>query len=93
MPELDTPDLAFSLDVRSLRTWIVIEEGDPVLHLSDDDQHVVVEPGAGGSADDALDGARRLADLAQQYLGLLERRPREWWTPPEIVTAEQLTKP
>jgi hypothetical protein len=36
---------------------------------------------------------RRLADIAQQYLGLLERRrPVDWWTAPEIVNRNDLVQ-
>src|SRR5690348_17677492 len=90
----EVPEVTLSLDARSLKSWIDVDEGDVILHLVGDDEHVIIEPGAGGSMDDAVDAVRRLADIAQQYLGLLERRrPLDWWTAPEVVDRSDLVQP
>jgi hypothetical protein len=74
-PDLDDiPDLAFSLDLRSIRASMEVEDGDLVLHLHDGHQHIVIETGAGGSYATAATGAEHLADLALQFAGLVKVR-------------------
>lgn len=83
----DAPELAFSLDLRTLRSWTEMEDGQPVLHLSDGAQHVAVESIAGESREEALTNARRLSDMAIVLFSLLEQSgPVDWWTPPEVVS-------
>lgn len=70
----DDEDLSFSLDLRSLSVRLSVDEGDPVLVLSDGAQTVAVEPGAGGRYEDAIAGAERLAERAAQLAGVLKVR-------------------
>lgn len=89
----DIPELAFSLDVRGLKAWLEDEGGQPTLHIADDSQHVVIENIAGGSAGDALDGARELTEAARQFAAAIDMASEPaWWTAPEVTMPEQLTR-
>src|SRR4051812_5438724 len=69
-PVAPQPDL--DLDVRTLRSWIAVDEdGDPVLVLKDDDVTVVVDFGFGGEWDLAIRAAESLGDSALAYAAKL----------------------
>ncbi|MET7425418.1 hypothetical protein [Dactylosporangium sp. NPDC005555] len=70
MPVAPQPDL--DLDVRTLRSWLAVDEdGDPVLVLKDDDVTVVVDFGFGGEWDLAIRAAEGLGDTALAYAARL----------------------
>jgi hypothetical protein len=72
--DADLPDAALSLDTRGLKVFITLEDDDLVLVVSDGEQAMTFEPGAGGSAEDAIRGAEHLADMAIQYAALMKVR-------------------
>ena len=76
-PVAPQPDL--DLDVRTLRSWLAVDDdGDPVLVLKDDDVTVVVDFGPGGEWDHAIRAAERFGDAALAYAAQLR----------EVMTAQ-----
>lgn len=94
--DADLPEASLSLDTRGLKVFITLEDDDLVLVVSDGEQAMTFEQGAGGSADDAIRGAEHLADMAIQYASLMKIRAGsrvpltrlnppaevEWWIEP-----------
>jgi hypothetical protein len=74
IPEDPPEDLGVSLDVRGLRPYVVERDGDLVLAVTDGDVEVEISPGAGGSHEQAMLGAERLATAAHEYADALRRR-------------------
>ena len=68
----DIPELEFSLDVRSLKTWLEEEDGRPVLHLADDWQHITVEWVDDDNEDDAITGARTFAETVRLFAAAVD---------------------
>ncbi|MDG6109647.1 hypothetical protein Daura_48720 [Dactylosporangium aurantiacum] len=70
VPVAPQPDL--DLDVRTLRSWLAVDDdGDPVLVLKDDDMTVVIDFGLGGRWDTAIRAAEHLSDSALAYASKL----------------------
>lgn len=101
------PEVVAELEARRLLVTIEDRDEVKVLVITCDEQQVEIssEP---GTLRRAAGGFEELATVAQQVADLLWARaearepaeePREWWTPPEIVspddlvTPEQLVKP
>ncbi|MET7426247.1 hypothetical protein [Dactylosporangium sp. NPDC005555] len=77
-PVAPQPDL--DLDIRTLRSWLAVDDdGDPVLVVKDDDVTVVVDYGLGGSWDTAIRAAERLSDTSLAYAARLR----------EVMAAQQ----
>jgi hypothetical protein len=70
----DAPDMAVELDARGMKAYLTVEDGDLVLVVHDGQVGVTFEPGAGGSAEDAIRGAEHLAEMARHYAELLKVR-------------------
>jgi hypothetical protein len=60
-----------SLDLRGLRTRIVVDEGDLVLEVDDGDVQIQFEAGLSGTWEQAILGAERLASVAQEFADAL----------------------
>lgn len=63
-----------SLDVRGLRARVEYLDGDPVLLVDDGDVEIEFSSGMGGTWDQAITGAERLAATAAAYAVELRRR-------------------
>jgi len=61
-----------SIDLRGLRTRIVVDEGDLVLEVDDGDVQVQFETGQGGTWEQAILGAERLSSVAREYADALK---------------------
>jgi hypothetical protein len=66
-----------SLDLRTLRAQIVVDEGDLVLEVDDGDVQVQFEIGQGGTWEQAILGAERLASVASEFAGTLLAQGRQ----------------
>ena len=64
------------VDLRALRADICDEGGDLVLVATDGESMIRFRPGLGGSAQDAVSGARALSAAAWHYADLLAVRLR-----------------
>ncbi|MEV4135488.1 hypothetical protein AB0J72_25335 [Dactylosporangium sp. NPDC049742] len=70
VPVAPQPDA--DLDVRTLRSWLAVDDdGDPVLVVKDDDTTVVIDVGAGDSWACAIRAAEHLSDMALAYASQL----------------------
>jgi hypothetical protein len=63
-----------SLDLRGLRARVEDVDGDPVLLVDDGDVEIEFSSGIGGTWDQAIAGAERLAATAAAYAAELRRR-------------------
>jgi hypothetical protein len=61
-----------SLDLRGLRTRIVVDEGDLVLEVDDGDVQVQFEAGQGGRWEQSILGAERLSSVAREFAEALK---------------------
>jgi hypothetical protein len=61
-----------SLDLRGLRTRIVVDEGDLVLVVDDGDVQVEFEAGQGGTWEQSILGAERLSSVAHEFAEALK---------------------
>lgn len=87
----DIPELSFSIDLRGIRAWTETEDGQPVLHVADDSQHVTFESVAGDEAIDARAGVACLGGAVTEMARLLDTGGEvDWWTPPEVVDIRHL---
>jgi hypothetical protein len=92
------PELVAELEARRLLVTVEDREEAKVLVIVCDEQQVEISSEF-GTLRKAAGGFEELATKAQQVADLLWARAEEpaeeldWWTPPEIVSAEQLVKP
>jgi hypothetical protein len=63
-----------SLDVRGLRARVEDVDGEPVLLIDDGDVEIEFSSGMGGTWDQAIAGAERLAGTVAAYAAELRRR-------------------
>ncbi|MEU0559399.1 hypothetical protein [Dactylosporangium sp. NPDC006015] len=78
------PQADLDLDVRTMRSWLAVDDdGAPVLVIKDDDVTVVVDFGLGGSWDHAIRAAERLGDSALAYASKLR----------EVMAAQKVSPP
>jgi hypothetical protein len=66
-----------SLDLRTLRSRIIVDDGDLVLEVGDGDVQVQFEIGQGGTWEQAILGAQRLSSVAREFAETLLAQGRQ----------------
>lgn len=74
MPGAEVADPALSIDLRSVRAYLITDESDLVMILTDGDVAIALESGAGNARADAIAGATRVASVALQFAEMLNVR-------------------
>lgn len=81
-----------SIDLRGAVARIEHDEGDLIFVIGDEDREVDLTSGLGGSFDEAVQGAERIADVAYKFAAALRLNPLYVGRTPS-GTAEQDSQP
>ena len=63
----EEPPTIAALDLRYVTAFITEDEGDTIMLVDDGETRIELSPGAGGSRDQAIVGAQRIASTALEF--------------------------